>query len=209
MKHWEIPTGLNSQSICYSAGVGEDISFDLDLIKKHGLTVHGFDPTDASAAYVEQLRKRKTALLAHYVFHKYGLWSADKTVKFHVSLASSASTTICRDLATRSKTAVLPCRRLCSVMRDLGHKKLDLLKLDVEGAEFAILKSLLDDKLFIRVILVEFHGTKGRHYRAQLGEKYAFMREAALSDLKAGGYVILKLVASKGRRPCYASLMRS
>ena len=45
---WFTPEGLNAQSIVYSLGVGDEIDFDLSIIDKYGVTVHGFDPTPNS-----------------------------------------------------------------------------------------------------------------------------------------------------------------
>jgi hypothetical protein len=39
---------LTVNSIVYSFGIGQDITFDLSLIKHYGVTVHGFDPTPTS-----------------------------------------------------------------------------------------------------------------------------------------------------------------
>ena len=48
------PTDLTKTSIVYSLGIGEDTSWDEELIAKHGLEVFGFDPTPKSAIYVQQ-----------------------------------------------------------------------------------------------------------------------------------------------------------
>ena len=39
----------------------------------------------------------------------------------------------------------LPIRTLSSLMKALGHTKIDVLKLDVEGSEFAMLNEMLDN----------------------------------------------------------------
>lgn len=44
---------LNSESIIYSFGVGEDISFYESLIEMFGCTVYAFDPTPTSIRWVE------------------------------------------------------------------------------------------------------------------------------------------------------------
>src|SRR5262245_45261334 len=48
------PDSLGPQSVVYSVGVGEDISFDLALIERFGLQVHAFDPTPKSVRWVKQ-----------------------------------------------------------------------------------------------------------------------------------------------------------
>jgi hypothetical protein len=41
-------------------------------------------------------------------------------------------------------------------MRELGHDFLDLLKLDIEGAEHLVIDSILAEDLRIRILCVEF-----------------------------------------------------
>jgi len=41
-------------------------------------------------------------------------------------------------------------------MRELHHGRIDLLKIDIEGAEYAVLRSLLEDGLVVKVLCVEF-----------------------------------------------------
>jgi len=50
---WYNPELIDSKSIVYSFGVGEDISFDVGLIEKHGSKVHCFDPTPKAVAYMK------------------------------------------------------------------------------------------------------------------------------------------------------------
>src|ERR1700693_2732214 len=67
---WTIcPTGLNAHSIVYSGGVGEDISFEHDLVKKYGCEVVLLDPSPTGAKtmarpenHIPQLRYSQVAL---------------------------------------------------------------------------------------------------------------------------------------------------
>ena len=53
---WFIPIHLlNEQSICYCFGAGEDISFDIELIRHYGCHVYTFDPTPRSIEHVRLL----------------------------------------------------------------------------------------------------------------------------------------------------------
>lgn len=53
---WWVPTeGLDTSSVCYCAGVGEDISFDLALMDRFGCHVLAIDPTPRAAAHVERI----------------------------------------------------------------------------------------------------------------------------------------------------------
>jgi hypothetical protein len=44
-------------------------------------------------------------------------------------------------------------------MDELGHRHLDLLKLDIEGAEYEVLESLEAEGIVSRILCVEFHRT--------------------------------------------------
>ena len=61
---WIVPTSLLSRdSVCYCVGVGEDISFDLGLIRQFRCQIYAFDPTPRAKAFVELAdRRRGTAL---------------------------------------------------------------------------------------------------------------------------------------------------
>jgi hypothetical protein len=48
-------------------------------------------------------------------------------------------------------------RRLATLMRDLGHRSIDVLKMDIEGAEYEVIDDILGSRLQIEQILVEFH----------------------------------------------------
>ncbi|GIS18490.1 MAG: hypothetical protein CM15mP120_04060 [Pseudomonadota bacterium] len=45
-------------------------------------------------------------------------------------------------------------------MRDLGHDHLDVLKMDIEGAEYAVLDDMLQSNILPDQLLVEFHHGK-------------------------------------------------
>ena len=71
------PTQLTPQSIVYSFGVGEEISFDLEVICQFGVCVHAFDPTPRSIQWV-----RTQAVPAEFVFHEYGVADFDGICQF-------------------------------------------------------------------------------------------------------------------------------
>src|SRR5438309_1074360 len=76
---WTIrPDRLESSSIVYSFGVGEDVSFDLALIARFGATIHAFDPTPRSSAWVMAQR-----LPSAFVFHEWGIANFDGLTTFY------------------------------------------------------------------------------------------------------------------------------
>src|SRR5262245_25223332 len=121
---------LNARSIVYSCGVGEDVSFDLGLIERYGCRVHAFDPTARSIAWA---RANVDHLL--WTLHPVGIAASDGEAVFtppdnqsHVSFFRAA------DDASRDREVVrLTVRSLPSIMRELSHDRIDLLKMDIEG----------------------------------------------------------------------------
>jgi FkbM family methyltransferase len=180
---WLAPQGLSAASIIYSFGVGDDVSFDLALIQRWGATVHAFDPTPRSVQWV-----RAQTLPAQFQFHDYGLADFDGMAQFippanprHVSYTLLAQT------GQRSEAARGPVYRLATIMQRLGHAYIDLLKLDIEGAEYAVVEDLArsPSPLPIRQLLVEFH-----HRFEGLGWRKT---EHALQQLRRLGFKLFRV----------------
>lgn len=171
------PDSLGPSSIVYSIGVGEEISFDLELIRRFGVRVHSFDPTPRS---IEWLAKQ--SLPCDFVFRPLGIADFDGRAKFlpPVNAAHVSHTLV--DRQTPWPAIEVPVRRLSSTMRDLGHERIDLLKMDIEGAEYAVLKDLLASAIPVRQLLVEFH-----HRWPEIGVEKT---KDAIRDLNSAGYLI-------------------
>ena len=152
-RHTVCTERLDEASIVYSFGLGEDISFDLELIERTGATVYGFDPTPRSIAWVKQ-----QALPDRFVLAEYGIAAHDGVVRFH---APADPTHISHSLLDeRDKgggTIEVEVRRLATIMQQHGHQRLDVLKLDVEGAEYDVLDQMLDERTPVDQLLIEFH----------------------------------------------------
>jgi FkbM family methyltransferase len=152
---WLCPEGLGPDSVVYSFGIGTDVDFDLALIDRFGLRVHAFDPTPASLDWL-----RTQDLPEALEVHPFGLADRDGAVDFHPpARADHVSHSLLPGVlgdAGRPPVRV-PVRRLSTLMATLGHHRIDLLKLDIEGAEYAALEDVLAAGLDIRQILVEYH----------------------------------------------------
>ena len=151
---WDVAVEqLDRESVVYSFGIGEDVSFDLALIRRFGLTVHGFDPTPRSLRWV-----RQQELPPEFVMHDYGLADRNGLAAFYPPVRTKhVSHSLLPRAGTKDRSITLPVHRLPAIMQDLGHDRLDLLKLDIEGAEFAVIEDLARSAVRPRQILVEFH----------------------------------------------------
>lgn len=149
---WDVyPNGIDCDAVIYSIGVGEDVSFDLSLIDALGVTVHAFDPTPRVVEWISSL-KLPTSL----VFHPYGIAEYDGTAEF---FPPENKTFVSHSMIQKAgKPGVkVPVRRLSTVMKELGHDKIDVLKMDIEGAEYAVIEDIFSEKVPIDQLLVEFH----------------------------------------------------
>jgi FkbM family methyltransferase len=149
---------LGPDSIVYSFGVGDNIAWELTLIEKYGLTVHAFDPTPACVAWIGQQR-----LPGKFHFHPVGIAAHDGFCAFHLPRRGSRFNYVpARPDASNVPAVEMPVKRLTTLMAELGHCKLDVLKMDIEGGEYEVLDDVLAAGISAKQILVEFH----HHFRS-------------------------------------------
>lgn len=150
------PDRLARGGLVYSFGVGEDISWDLALIKEYGVTIHAFDPTPRSARFV-----REQHLPKEFIFHDYGIADYDGTATFYPPQNSEwVSHTLLKRRATANKAIKVQVYRLDTIMSMLGHEKVDLIKMDIEGAEYGVIGDILGSSPVAggaEQLLIEFH----------------------------------------------------
>jgi len=149
---------LNRNSIVYSVGIGEDNSFDMELIKIIGCTIHAFDPTPRSIKWVAQ-----QSLPSQFIFHNIGISSYDGPAKFFPPKNSLyVSHSIIQSETTATNQAIIvQFNQLSTIMKKLGHTKIDLLKLDIEGAEYNVIDNICKHQIFVKQICMEVHKING------------------------------------------------
>ncbi len=179
-----ITAGLDVDSIAYSFGVGEDASFDVALIKRFGLVVHAFDPTPKSMEWV-----KKQGFSGRFIMHEYGIADFDGTASFKPpENPDHVSHTLLDRPTTQDRAITVPVKRLCSIMKELEHKRIDILKLDVEGAEYAVIDDIQRSNVRPGQILVEFH-----HRFPGVGIRKS---NKAIAKLRRMGYGIFSVSAN-------------
>lgn len=168
------PDRLTSSSVVYSFGIGTDISFDLELIGRFGVQVHAFDPTPRSLKWLKSQN-----LPRGFEVHEYGVADHDGVVEFAPpDSPEHVSHTIVAGRGHHTVTA--PVRRIPTIMRELGHSSIDLLKMDVEGAEYSVIRDLLSESVRVGQLCIEFH-----HRWPQIG---ASQTRQAVAALRSAGY---------------------
>ena len=146
LSQWTIVTrGMGPDAVIYSGGVGEDITFEQELIRRFGVKIHIFDPSPVAV---------RTIALAnndHLLFRPVGL-SASANGSFSIGGGAGDSTWF-----KAGGSGSLPCTSLAREMETNEHTSIDLLKIDIEGFEYEVLESCLAERIPIRQICVEFH----------------------------------------------------
>jgi FkbM family methyltransferase len=150
---WAIdPDGLSPLSTIYSFGIGENISFDVDLIRRYGVTVHAFDPTPRVISWLKSQNVPR-----EFVVHEYGISDQDGIAQLYPPEDPlHVSHTILQRGKAGSPVEV-PVYTLKTIARMLGHSSIDLLKMDIEGMEYRVLENVLTSGIPVRQVLVEFH----------------------------------------------------
>ncbi len=142
-----IPAG----STVISAGVGEDISFDLELIKLKQCRIIGIDPTEKAKRYIKNNPNE------HFCFLQKALYAeSNKKIKMYKNTNPSyvsESITDSHNMVSKSEfyeTEVISISELLEEYKDIS-----LLKIDIEGAEYEVINSL--EELYVPQIYIEFH----------------------------------------------------
>lgn len=129
---WEICSdGLGREYIIYSFGIGEDATFEASLITHYGITVHAFVPTPKSIQRVE-----RQGFPQRFRMHPFGLAETDGQIEFALPKnPEHVSGSIILTEHTGSEKISVEVKKLRNIMQENGHNRIDLLKMDIEGAE--------------------------------------------------------------------------
>jgi len=150
---WVIPSSIiGAESVCYCVGCGEDISFDMGLIERFGCDVFAFDPTPRAIKYAREA----AGVNEKYHFYEIGLWDEEDTLRFYAPRNVAHVSHSLLNLQKTDDCMLVHVDRLKHIMEKNGHGSIDLLKMDIEGAEYKVIESLVEDKLDVKVICVEY-----------------------------------------------------
>lgn len=180
---WWLPNSfcLGPNSIVISAGVGEDISFDLAIQSQFGCSIQLLDPTERAAKHFEEVqnyyKSKSMAVFTGSIQKDYesliaplspnleqihmncvGLAYQSGTLKFYKQTNPNyVSQTIVPKMYGESYT-LAPVKRLRNFLEEklIAPDSIDILKLDIEGAEIEVLESILEDAIYPKVLCVEF-----------------------------------------------------
>jgi FkbM family methyltransferase len=173
---------LNNKYII-SAGLGEDASFDVELISKYNCKILIVDPTPRSIKHYDEIidnqgrgKSKSYGEEGEQSIHSYDLSNLNKDnfilinnalynidnkeLKFfappnkkHVSYSLNNRQNDYKETGVYIKVKTITVK---SILNKFNIENLEMIKLDIEGAAVEVILNMLEDKIFPQQILVEF-----------------------------------------------------
>lgn len=181
---WSFLNNSNlEKNFIISAGLGEDASFDIELINRYNCKVIVVDPTPRAIEHykkiIENSGKGKSEHYKkggkqnissynlsninddNYILISKALYNLDnQETKFysppnkdHVSYSLSNWQSNYRKNTDFIKIKTITVK---NILNKFNIKNLEMIKLDIEGAELDVIKNMFDNNIFPKQILVEF-----------------------------------------------------
>jgi len=196
---------LNQDSVCYCIGAGEDVSFDTELKRLFDARVFVFDPMPEGKNYFAKLKEKVAAgdslpvegdpsfrylispeKLNEIVFIEKGVWDSETNIKFYAPTKDDYPSHSVYLFKTSGEYIVAPVDRLSHFMKKNGHEQIDLVKMEIEGAEYKVLETIVQDKIDVKIICVEFDEIF--HSR---GLAYMFRIRKTRRQLEKAGFILV------------------
>jgi FkbM family methyltransferase len=172
---WTIPAAAaRSGGTAVCVGAGEDISFDVALNKK-GSKVFTLDPTPRAAEHVGrvlqaakggppvQINNSPTDFYnldgfdeSRFTFVSVGVWEENTTKRFFAPKDPNHVSHSIVNLQHTDDYFEAKCETLQTFCASHQVSQIDILKLDIEGAEYAVLGNILESGRFPSILCVEF-----------------------------------------------------
>lgn len=149
---------LSVGSIVIDAGCSYEADFSLYMIKEYGLRAFGVDPTQKHKKALSLLEQRYKG---HFIHLPFAITAKDAELEFYES-KENESGSICQDHVNVKSDEITMYKvrglSLQSILKEVNAKFVDMLKLDLEGAEYELLHHVERDSLEpFNQIFIEFH----------------------------------------------------
>ena len=168
------PLGRARHPVVLSFGLGDDISFDEEMIASYAARVYGFDPTPTSLQWIA---RRRTPGSMRVV--PVGIANFDGQQEF--ALAGNDTRGNYSSKQTVGTSVTCRVMRYSSILSMLDLDHVDVLKLDIEGSEYDVIPEVIESSVLPVQLLVEFHH---RLHRIRVGDTLRtvkMIREAGFS----------------------------
>lgn len=179
------PIGINSSSVIFSLGVADNINFDKRMIDSFACHVHAFDPTPT---WIDWIAAQNTPPEFH--FYPYAIGSNDGILRLYPRVNRKGKPvpgmlTLIDEWNGEYKPVEAPVKRVSTIMSEIGVDHIDILKMDIEAAEYEVIDDVLNSGIPVYQLLVEFH----HRFKTVPVEK----TKAIIKKLSAAGYRIFHI----------------
>lgn len=149
---WWVPQFvLQPNSVAYCVGAGEDITFDVALLDA-GCLVRTIDPTPRSIVHVEGLGIDND----RHRFVPNALWNETGMLRLFAPENPAHVSHSALNLQHTESFIDVPSKTYDDLVASIGDSRVDLLKMDIEGAEIIVLPEILRSRYCPAVLCVEF-----------------------------------------------------
>lgn len=149
---------LSRNSLVIDAGCGYEADFSLHMINQYGLKAFGVDPTHK---HRQALIQHEKTYLGKFNYLPFAITAKDTELDFYESKVNESGS-ICHDHTNVKHDEVIKYKvkglTLSSILKEINETSVDILKLDLEGAEYELLNNVSKaDLLPFKQIFIEFH----------------------------------------------------
>ena len=159
---WLYAPAVGKDPLLVDCGLGVDISFPAAFLVRFGGRVIGIDPNPAAIEYSIANAPRGMEVRQRAFWHEAG-----RELEFHLPRppeelpkgADGVSGSLLASHSYAGRKVAVRTTSFAEVLASAGRPECDLLKLDVEGAEYEVLEALCrtGEVRLARQLLVEFH----------------------------------------------------
>lgn len=150
--HSVLTEAVPAAPLVYSFGVGEDISFDLEMVRRFDARVYACDPTPRAVKFVED-----QAVPENFEFKAVAVSDKNETLKFHPPVNPTHVSHSIYQKSEELQPIEVPAESVASLMHGWGHREVNILKMDIEGAEYRVLENMMRTGIKPDQLLVEYH----------------------------------------------------
>ncbi|MCH7789311.1 MAG: FkbM family methyltransferase [Acidobacteria bacterium] len=142
------------------ADIGANCGATTVLLAHHypEATIHAVEPGSRQRSLIE----RNVASLPRVVVHPIGLSDADREMRLYRGIENSGTSSIVQSAHTSNESEIVQIRSASRWANENAIDHIDILKVDVEGCETAVLNSLSKLLETVKVLYVEYDGRVAR-----------------------------------------------
>lgn len=196
-----LPQPNDRKLIVISAGAGQDISFDIELLNTFDSRVIILDPTPLAVEHINEVYKhlgqKKTVeysvsskqqidaydleliQLENLTFLPKALWNSNGLVRFYLPKKdardiSGSINAIQNYYKTSNNFIFVATIKLDEVMIEQGLVEIDILKLDIEGATLEVLTDIFSKNIYPYQLLIDFDEMHFPSFKSKVRSKKLF-----------------------------------